>query len=148
MITANYRYYLPPEQVNASKHFGTDSVAVTLEWVPAEKVTYNVSIVPQEELPLELNTSSRWQLTVNYNVSYTVSIHSEFCGYSNTTTLMLKYGECFYTASCCMKLYIHLHAYYYAGPDFLNMPLYIHNIQKLLFMRCSTPSCLCMHWYN
>lgn len=80
----------------ASEHFGTDSVVVTLEWVPAENVAYNVSIVPQEELPLALNTiSSQWQLTVYYNVSYAVSIHSEFCGYSSTTTLMLKYGECF-----------------------------------------------------
>ena len=94
-ITTTANYHLPPEQVNVTEYFGTANVTVTLEWIPAEEVTYNVSIVPQKDLPFAVNTSlSRWQLTVYYNTSYFVSIHATYCGYSNTTTLMLKYGEC------------------------------------------------------
>ena len=98
IITASY--HLSPEQVIATNRFRMGSVSITLEWpIPAIEVTYNVSVVPQEvlELPFALNTMSsllQWQLTVYYNISYSVSIQASFCGYSSATTLMLKYGEC------------------------------------------------------
>ena len=98
--TANY--HLPPEQVIVSERFGIANVTVTLEWpIPAIEVIYNVSITPQEELPSELNTSNlssltQWQLTVYYNIYYSVIIHTSYCGYSNTTSLLnfIRYGEC------------------------------------------------------
>ena len=91
--TANYR--LTSEQVIVTKHFGIDNVTVTLEWIPVEEVTYNVSVVPQEEFPfaLSISTWTQWQLILYYNIMYSVNIQASFCGYNNTTTLMLKYCE-------------------------------------------------------
>ena len=69
--------------------YGTDSVAVVLEWIQALKngVSQSVDAVPQVNITSLTNTSVHLQ--VLYNIFYNVSVKFSVCGQSNTTTFVI-----------------------------------------------------------
>ena len=104
-ITTNVAamYHLMSEQVNRTDYFGMDKVAVTLEWIPAEhdavvNVTIIVDVAVDPWLLTDLKSpvnAFRWNLTLSYNISYSVNVLSSICGHNSTISNMtLKYGEC------------------------------------------------------
>ena len=74
--------------------FGTDSVAVVLEWIQAleDGISHSVDIIPQVNITSLTNTSI--QLQVLYNIFYNVSVMFSLCGQTNTTTsVTLNFSE-------------------------------------------------------
>ena len=92
-INSAAKYRLSPEPVNLTVHLGSANVTVTLELTPVECVTYSVSVVPSTDVLFAQN--SLWNLTLSYNTSHSVNIHTtSYYGYYNSaTTLTLKYGK-------------------------------------------------------
>ena len=70
--------------------FGTDSVAVVLEWTWAHEngLSYIVETVPQVNITFQGTVS--FQLQVLYNIVYNVSIKSSLCG---QTSVILKFSK-------------------------------------------------------
>ena len=90
-------------QINQADYFGMDKVTVILEWIPAEhdavvNITVYYYIIVDPWLPTDLKSPVnpfRWNLTLSYNISYSVSVLSSICGHNNIIANMtLKYGEC------------------------------------------------------
>ena len=72
---------------------GNNNVTVTLQWPRESGAVYHINILPQTSYT-HLTTSHNTfitNLTVFYNIQYTVSIVSSLCGV--TTTKALSYGE-------------------------------------------------------
>ena len=95
-------YHPTSDQVNRTDYFGMDKVAVTLEWIPAEHdAVVNVTIIDVVVDPWLLTdlkspaNAFRWNLTLSYNIFYSVSVLSSICGHNSTiANMILKYGEC------------------------------------------------------
>ena len=94
-------YHPTSDQVNRTDYFGMDKVTVTLEWIPAEHnavVNVTVYIVVDPWLLTDIKSPVnpfRWNLTLSYNIFYSVNVLSSICGHNSTIANMtLKYGEC------------------------------------------------------
>ena len=87
-----------------SEQFAREGVIVTLEWThESSLVSFNISVHPHVPVQLSIiqNISSSLQLTamaqllIPYNTVYNISISATvLCGLSNTTYILLNYGEC------------------------------------------------------
>ena len=75
-------------------HFLRNSVTVTLQWRREAGAVYNVNVSPLTEftnVTVTGNNSIVINLTISYNIQYTVSIASNLC--DATITRILKYGK-------------------------------------------------------
>ena len=85
-------------------NFGVDYTTVSLSWTKQESslVSYNVSIVPQAAVIFVQGSESiTIQLTVSYNILYSVNIVGTLCGQNiSTTTVELNYSESTYLNYC------------------------------------------------
>jgi hypothetical protein len=75
--------------------FETDSVSVTLEWMPEEGVSYNVSVDQVTDLRYIQRTMVN--LTVLYNIPTNMNITATSCARQNSetsiTSIELAYGN-------------------------------------------------------
>ena len=76
------------------EQYGTDNVAVTLEWTKQQLVSYNITIIPDTVVQESSENGRLWaQLTVAYNITYTVKFVASHCGHNATKAFELLYGE-------------------------------------------------------
>ena len=69
--------------------FGSDSVAVFLQWADEDGVLFYVDVTPQ--VSLLVGNASSIQLIVQYNVRYNVSILPFLCAQNGTATVIEIY---------------------------------------------------------
>ena len=72
--------------------YSADNVTITMEWSQLAYATYRVTVVPA--VSIVITGSTRCQLTIPYNMEYTLTIEATAPCRPNTTALIrLKYGE-------------------------------------------------------
>ena len=75
-------------------HFLRNSVTVTLQWSQEAGAVYNVNVSPLTEFTNVMGHNSASiviNLTISYNIQYSVSIASNLC--DAIITRVLKYGK-------------------------------------------------------
>ena len=74
-------------------NFGIDIVSLSLSWTQRTVgALYNVTVIPQAEMNFTEQTTI--QLTLSYNVIYSVTIVTIVCGQTTSTTVtQLHHGE-------------------------------------------------------
>ena len=86
--------------VMTNEQHGPDNVTVILEWTKQQLTSYNIEITP-DTVVRESSDSSRQraQLTVTYNIMYSVRFVASPCGHNTTVTKIfeLLYGKCLHT---------------------------------------------------
>ena len=81
-----------PLQVSKSEYYGVNDLLVTLELAEREKTHYSVQVEPSAE---EISTERGFDLVLQYNTSYNVSILATTCGrYNSSGALHLMYSKC------------------------------------------------------
>ena len=80
--------------VSTMNHFLRNSVTVTLQWPREAGAVYSSNILPLTEIiTTAMNHNSIViNLTISYNIQYTVSIASNLCD-ATSTSIILKYGK-------------------------------------------------------
>ena len=88
---ADYSNIIP--EVNSSViEYGILDVTVRLQWIPDNRIIYNISTNPKVTI-VDLMTTPSVQFSVSYNTHYKVSIvATSSCG-QNRTIFSLHYGE-------------------------------------------------------
>lgn len=103
MITGN----LNPPEVSTRPVFDMGSVSVTLEWIPEEGVSYNVSA--DQGVDFRYTQRSTTTLAVLYNTPTNVTITATSCGQNSETaitSLELAYGN---NSNYDQMLRVHFH---------------------------------------
>jgi hypothetical protein len=88
-----------PLKVDTRPVFETDSVSVTLEWMPEEGVSYNISVDQVADLRYIQRTTVN--LTVLYNIPTNVNITATSCGQNSGTAITSV--ELAYSNDDCMS---------------------------------------------
>ena len=83
--------------VMVMEHYGADNVTVILEWTKQQHISYNITIMPNAVVQESSeNTRLRAQLTVAYNIMYSVKFEATLCGQNVTEDFEFLHGEHFY----------------------------------------------------
>ena len=72
-----------------------ERVTIHMNWTQSENslVSYSVSVVPRSGITVSITDSAAANLTLAYNTPYNVTVVADFCGRSNSTTLIkFSYG--------------------------------------------------------
>ena len=79
-------------QVRKSEYYGVNDLLVTQELVERDKTLFTVQVEPSAEV---ISTERRFDLVLEYNTSYNVSIQATTCGrYTSSKEIHLMYGKC------------------------------------------------------
>ena len=76
-----------------SERFQSENVTVTLKWVQGVNDFYNVQVVPP--VYMYYNDSTTVELTLLYNILYSVTIIAYLCEYNTTDVTEFLYGKCY-----------------------------------------------------
>ncbi len=77
--------------VNVSEDFQMNFVAVTLEWIANNGVSYVVNITP--EIAINYMGKSSARLILSYNTEYNVSVVASLCGTSEAVHSTINYSK-------------------------------------------------------
>ena len=86
-----YDYDIVTPSVNISEDYQMNLVAVTLEWVANNGVSYVVYVAP--ERAINYTGTSSAQLLLSYNIKYNVSVVASLCGTSQVVHRALNYSK-------------------------------------------------------
>ncbi len=77
--------------MNISEDFQMNFVAVTLEWVANNGVSYVVNITPEKAINYTGKSSAR--LILSYNIEYNVSVVASLCGISQAVNRAINFSK-------------------------------------------------------
>ena len=78
--------------MSKSEYYGVNDLLVSLELAERDKTRYSVQVEPSAE---EISNERRFDLVLQYNTSYNVSILATTCGlYNSSEALHLMYSKC------------------------------------------------------
>ena len=75
------------------ENYEHNNVTVTVEWAQQVGATYDVKLSPS--VPLIVNGSSSYQMTVSYNMEYSLSVVAVTPCINATASITLNYGEAY-----------------------------------------------------
>ena len=81
--------------MDISQWFETNGIAVFLEWVHKNGVSYSVSVDP--EVAIDTGQSSA-QLSLSYNLKYNISVTASLCGRNSTSFHILNLSKSYLKA--------------------------------------------------
>ena len=80
-----------------SELFHPENVTVTLGWEQKNGYTYGYEVISDQDSIFEINHSktNSIQLTVLYNVRYSVRVVAQICGRDSTNVTEVYFGRCY-----------------------------------------------------
>ena len=76
-----------------NKYYGTENVAVIIEFQAQKHVSYITTVTPDNGEAMRFTDVTTFNLTVSYNIRYEVSIMATLCQHNSFKNFELHYGE-------------------------------------------------------